>query len=89
MLAIPSTIVLDYACMPNHSNVALKTALFATGKKQQDIARLARIAPQALSHAIAGRRDLDAEERKRLIKALSRFGVERSIADLFSRQAVV
>lgn len=69
--------------MSNRPNVALKMALFATGKKQQDIARIARVAPQDLSHAIAGRRTLDSEERKRLIKALARYGVTSSINQLF------
>lgn len=53
-------------------NVALKTAMFATGKKQQRIARLARISEQKLSHALHGRRTLDADERRRLARVLGK-----------------
>ena len=53
-------------------NVALKAALFATGKRQEAIAKAARIAPQDLSHALRGRRELDAKERKRLARVLGR-----------------
>lgn len=50
--------------------VALKAALFASGKHQQVIAKRARVAPQKLSHALKGRRELDAGERQRLAKVL-------------------
>lgn len=53
-------------------NVALKLALFASGKQQQRIAKAARIAPQKLSHVIRGRRELDSEERKRLARVLGK-----------------
>jgi len=53
-------------------NVALKTALFATGKRQERIAKAARIAPQKLSHVLRGRRELDEGERKRLARVLGR-----------------
>lgn len=51
-------------------NVALKAALFASGKSQERIAKAARIAPQDLSHALRGRRELDKRERKRLARVL-------------------
>lgn len=53
-------------------NVALKTALFATGKRQQDIAKKARIEPQKLSHAIHGKRELDDDEKCRLARVLGK-----------------
>lgn len=59
-------------------NVALKSAIFATGKHQQRIARLARIQPQKLSHVIHGRRELDDAERDRLANVLG-----KSIGELF------
>lgn len=65
-------------------NTALKAALFATGKKQERIAALARIPPQKLSHAIYYRRELDDKERERLVKVLARFGVVRSVSELFA-----
>lgn len=64
-------------------NVALKTALFATGKQQQRIARLARIPPQKLSHVIHGNRELDADERGRLARVLG-----KSEDELFPSEAV-
>lgn len=64
-------------------NVALKTALFATGKQQQKIAKAARIAPQKLSHVLRGRRELDADERKRLARVL-----DRSEEELFPMAAL-
>lgn len=63
-------------------NVALKTALFATGKDQQLIAKRARISPQKLSHVIHGRRDLEPEERERLAKVLG-----KTQDELFGQQA--
>lgn len=59
-------------------NVALKSAIFATGKKQQRVARLAGITPQDLSHAIYGRRELSETQRARLAKLLG-----KSESDLF------
>lgn len=53
-------------------NVALKAAMFASGKHQQQIAKLARISPQTLSHVIHGRREFTGAERKRIAKALSK-----------------
>ncbi len=53
-------------------NVALKAALFATGKPQQVIAKAARVNPQKLSHVIHGSRELDADERKRLARVLGK-----------------
>lgn len=76
--------------MRTQRNVALKTALFATGKEQQQIARLARISPQDLSHVISGRREFDARERARLLSVLRRHGVNTPEAELFpvSQEAV-
>lgn len=53
-------------------NVALKMALFSSGVEQERIAKRARISPQKLSHAIYGRRVLDADERKRLATVLNK-----------------
>lgn len=53
-------------------NVALKTAIFASGREQQRIAQLARIAPEKLSHVIHGRRALSDDERKRLARVLGK-----------------
>lgn len=53
-------------------NVALKTAIFASGREQQRIAKLARIAPEKLSHVIHGRRELDDKERERLARVLGK-----------------
>lgn len=53
-------------------NVALKTALFASGKRQEAIAKAARLTPQQISHALVGRRALDADERKRLARVLGK-----------------
>lgn len=53
-------------------NVALKTALFATGKHQQRVAKAARISPQKLSHVLRGRRVLDDDEKARLAKVLGK-----------------
>lgn len=63
-------------------NVALKMALFATGKPQQDIAKKARINPQKLSHVIHGNRELDNDERERLSRVLG-----KSEAELFEVSA--
>lgn len=53
-------------------NVALKSAIFATGKHQKRIASLARIPAEKLSHAIHGRRELDDDERARLARVLGK-----------------
>ena len=53
-------------------NVALKMALFATGRDQQDLAKRARVSPQKLSHVIHGRREFDAKERERLARVLGK-----------------
>lgn len=55
-----------------YTNLALKFAIFASGRHQQDIARLARLEPQKLSHAIYGRRELMPREQIRLAKVLCR-----------------
>lgn len=55
-----------------HLNVALKMAIFGSGKKQKRIAKLARISEAQLSHIIRGRRDADDGERDRIAKALDR-----------------
>jgi len=64
-------------------NVALKTAVFATGKRQQRIAKLAGIDPQTLSRAIHGRRDLASDARARLARVLG-----KSEDELFPSEAV-
>lgn len=66
-------------------NVALKTAIFASGREQKRVAKLARIPAEKLSHVIHGRRELDARERKRLARVLDKpeselFGQPESIA---------
>ncbi len=56
----------DYEINPSVAkrtlNVALKTALFASGKRQFEIARKARIEPQRLSRVIYGDSVLTDEE---------------------------
>lgn len=64
-------------------NVALKMALFATGKHQQRIAALAKIAPEKLSHVVRGRRVLDSDERARLCAVLG-----KAEADLFQPESM-
>ncbi len=53
-------------------NVALKTAIFGSGKKQKTVARLARINETKLSHIIRGRRPPSEIERANLAKVLGR-----------------
>jgi hypothetical protein len=59
-------------------NVALMSAIFASGEEQRRIAQRARVPAEKLSHAIYGRRELDADEQKRVARVL-----KRSVADLF------
>jgi transcriptional regulator with XRE-family HTH domain len=66
-------------------NAALKHAIFESGREQRRIAKLARISAEKLSHAIYGRRTLDAKERERLAKVLGKsedelFGATQSEA---------
>jgi hypothetical protein len=64
--------------MPRPANLTLKIAIFADGRRQQDIASLAYIQPQKLSHAIYGRRELLPIEQKRLARIL-----RRTVEELF------
>jgi transcriptional regulator with XRE-family HTH domain len=64
------------------TNVALKVAIVATGKKQLDIARAARIPETRLSHIVRNRITPTANERKRLAAVL-----QRSEAELFGSVA--
>ena len=65
--------------MPKTTNLALKTAIVATGQLQHRVARRARIHPQRLSNAIHGRKILNDKERERLSKILG-----QSEAELFA-----
>jgi transcriptional regulator with XRE-family HTH domain len=62
--------------------MALKVAILATGRTQQDVAREALIRPQALSHVIYGRRAAFADEQRRLAHVL-----RRTVAELFPIEA--
>jgi transcriptional regulator with XRE-family HTH domain len=53
-------------------NLALKTAILASGKPQKRIARDARIDETTLSHIVRGRRDPSPKERQRLAHVLGR-----------------
>lgn len=64
-----------------HMNVALKTAIVQSGKKQKTIARLARLSEPRLSHFVRGRLVPDEDEQKRIAKA-----VDRSVNELFPAQ---
>jgi transcriptional regulator with XRE-family HTH domain len=64
-------------------NVGLRTALWLSGLFQQDIAELANINAQKLSHAIYGRRALNADEQYRLANVL-----RRPVAELFPQPVV-
>lgn len=64
-------------------NVALKTAIAQTGKKQQRVADLAHVDRSKLSHVVSGRRRLAPKERERLQKVLTSCGVHVSMAVLF------
>ena len=59
-------------------NVALRVAIVKAGKEQRQIAKLARVSPEKLSHAIYGRRGLNDDERARVAKVLG-----YSVTDLF------
>lgn len=59
-------------------NVILRDALWLSGLFQQDIAELANVSSQKLSHAIYGRRELNADEQYRLANVL-----RRPMAELF------
>lgn len=52
------------------ANLVLKMAIWTSGYSQQNVARLALIEPQKLSHAIYGRRELMPLEQKRLARVL-------------------
>lgn len=59
-------------------NIALKTALIATRKKQKRVAKLVRISETELSKIVRGHREADEDERKRLAAFLG-----KSEAELF------
>ena len=61
-------------------NVPLKTAIFASGKRQSDIARSARIRETQFSHYVTGRKHPTEKEQARIAKAL-RVPVETIFAD--------
>jgi hypothetical protein len=60
------------------ANLKLKLAIFADGRKQQEIALLAAIPPQRLSHAVYGRRELLPIEQARIASVL-----RRTVEELF------
>jgi plasmid maintenance system antidote protein VapI len=64
--------------MPPVFNVALKSAIFESRKKQKRIAKLAGIPETQLSHIVRGRRDATPKERERLSVVLG-----KPEADLF------
>lgn len=51
-------------------NVALQSAIFASGKYQRIIAKRAKVDVAKLSHAMYGRRELNADEQKRVAQVL-------------------
>lgn len=53
-------------------NLALKTAILASGKKQGRVARDARLDETALSHIVRGRREATPVEQERLSRVLGR-----------------
>lgn len=53
-------------------NLALKTAILASGKKQKRVAVEAHIDETTLSHIVRGRREPSDDERKRLARVLGR-----------------
>jgi transcriptional regulator with XRE-family HTH domain len=55
-----------------HLNVALKTAIVQSGKKQKQIARLARMSDARLSHIVRYRIEPHDDERKLIAKAVGR-----------------
>jgi transcriptional regulator with XRE-family HTH domain len=62
-------------------NLALKTAILASGKQQKRIARDTRIDETTLSHIVRGRREATEKEREKLARALG-----RRIDELFPSQ---
>lgn len=60
-------------------NVALQSAIFASEQEQRTIAKRAKVAPEKLSHAIYGRRQLDDAEQQRIAAVL-----KRPVAELFA-----
>lgn len=60
-------------------NVALQSAIFASGKFQRTIAKKAKVDVAKLSHATYGRRALSADEQRRVADVLG-----MSVEDLFS-----
>lgn len=67
--------------MRSRLNVALKSAIFSSGRKQKRIAYLARIEETQLSHIVRGRRPASDEERERLAKVLGKSPRELFPAD--------
>lgn len=61
-----------------HLNLALKTAILASGKLQKQIAREAAIDETTLSHIVRGRLAATTAERRRLARVLA-----KSEAELF------
>lgn len=55
-----------------HLNIALKTAIVQSGKKQKTIARLARMSDARLSHIVRCRIEPDADEQRLIAKAIGR-----------------
>lgn len=64
-------------------NVALKTAIFKSGKKQKRIAKLARMSESELSKIVRGHRPASSDERERLVKLLG-----APVEELFPTEAV-
>lgn len=64
--------------MTRPAHMALKIALLDSGLPQFEVARLADVGSQKISHFIYGRRDLEPDERRRLARVL-----RRSERDLF------
>ena len=63
---------------PYPLNIALKLAIFESRKKQQRIARLARIDITQLSHIVRGRREATPKQKIRLARVLN-----KSVEQLF------
>jgi transcriptional regulator with XRE-family HTH domain len=60
-------------------NLALKTAIAATGEYQKQIAKKARIDPQRLSDAVRGRRSLREREIASLERVLGKTATEMGL----------
>lgn len=58
--------------MNRQLNIALKTAIVQSGRKQQRVADLAHIDRTKLSHIVAGRRMASDHERQALARVLGR-----------------